>query len=757
MELLVGIAAVVFVLWLLIGRSKPRQERDSVVPRPTPLTQSKKPSPPSKDLPGFGANAVTYDLGANPVTADQCWIAPGKNVTVGELLIPGGMFYVGHGLGSIAAWRSVEPALVDPSLSIDRSRPDHKGVGMSYWPSYSEISPQCRAAYLEWLAGGRRDPSAYIGYVFLFFYGLERRAVADAPQAELTRKELPAILAEVEQLLAVYGNNNTFRGYAAGLLDIVKLTIEEDNFQPPLERTGWELPMSLRVGIGRIVAAGKPLPADWALSWYLTHPDTSLRTPARRCTSEFGELFRVRYAKEFGEGLVLKPNKSKLKVEFRPASASFGGPLVLSLDLPDIAPLSTPLGKIRSIAETCCTEIEAYSRWMGRNPDQPKNLAAMALLPREIAASHASAEAHALWDWIKETIGPQDRALVHTQELLKRCPISKGSKLSKGDTVLLAQLIEKRGFGIEPDVRFGGAPLTNFDSAVLFKLPPDASAIASAQYAGAAVLLHLAVAVSAADGTISPDEERHLEQHLEKALILSEAERIRLSAHLAWLRAAEPGMGGLKKRLEALNEEQRSTIGDFIVGVAGADGQITPDEIRTLEKIYPMLGLAPDDVYSHVHAMTASGPADIVDSEQPVTVIPVHSVQGFAIPARPSHALTVQLNMATVEAKLAQSAKISAILDDIFTEDEPAPQVAVPRTHETGKLSAASAGLLRRLTERSVWSRSAFDSLATELGLLPDAALDAVNEASLDHLGITVTEGDDPITVDLDAAKELLA
>lgn len=748
MELLVVIAAVVFVLWLLTRRSKPGQGRDSVVPQATPLPQSKKPTSPRKHLSVPGANAVI---------SDQCWVPPGRDVKVAGLLIPGGMLYVGRGLGSIAGLRSVEPALIDPSLRVDRSRPDQTGVSMSYWPSYSEISPQCRAAYLEWLAGGRRDPSAYVGYVFLFFYGLERRALADAPRAELTRQELPAILAEVEDLLTVYGNNNTFRGYAEQLLDIGKLTIGEDNFPPPLERTGWELPLSLRMGIGRIVAAGKPLPADWALSWYLTHPDTSLRTPARRCTSEFRELFQVRYAKEFGEGLVLKPNKSKLEVEIKPASASFGGPVVLSVDLPDIAPLSAPLGKIRSMAETCCTEIEAYSRWMGRNPDQPKNLAAMALLPSEIAASHASAEAHALWDWIKETLGPRERALVRTQELLRRCPISSGSKLSKGDTVLLAQLIEKRGFGIEPDVRFGGAPLANSDSAVLFKLPPDATAIASPQYAGAAVLLHLAVAVSAADATISPEEERHLEQHLEKVLVLGQAERIRLSAHLAWLRAAEPGMGGLKKRLEALNEEQRSTIGDFIVGVAGADGQITPDEIRTLEKIYPMLGLAPDDVYSHVHAMTAGGPADIVDSAEPVTVIPLQSVQGFAIPARPSQALTVHLNMATVEAKLAQSAKISAILDDIFTEDEPTPQVAIPPTPETGKLSTGYAALLRCLAERTSWSRLEFDSLAGELGLLPDGALDAINEASLDHLDITVIDGDDPITVDLGAAKELLA
>jgi len=50
---------------------------------------------------------------------------------------------------------------------------------MDYWPSYCEVSPRARAAYLRWLEDGRRDESTYIGYVFLFFYGLERRLLGD--------------------------------------------------------------------------------------------------------------------------------------------------------------------------------------------------------------------------------------------------------------------------------------------------------------------------------------------------------------------------------------------------------------------------------------------------------------------------------------------------------------------------------------------------------------------------------------------------
>ena len=72
---------------------------------------------------------------------------------------------------------------------------------MSYWPSYSDIDPGCRATYLEWLANGRRDPDIDIGYVFLFFYGLERRVFFDAQHSSTARSEIPKLLNEVEELL----------------------------------------------------------------------------------------------------------------------------------------------------------------------------------------------------------------------------------------------------------------------------------------------------------------------------------------------------------------------------------------------------------------------------------------------------------------------------------------------------------------------------------------------------------------------------
>jgi hypothetical protein len=63
-----------------------------------------------------------------------------------------------------------------------------------------------------------------------------------------------------------------------------------------------------------------------------------------------------------------------------------------------------------------------------------------------------------------------------------------------------------------------------------------------------------------------------------------------------------------------------------------------------------MLGLRPDDIYSHVHAMTAGAAA--AEPGQPVTVMSAMPSTGFPIPSRPVGSEAVQLDMAAVTAKL---------------------------------------------------------------------------------------------------------
>jgi len=702
---------------------------------------------------------------AAPVDPDSVWVSAGRSVTIAGRKIDGGLLYVGDVLPPVGAWRTVEPALINPTLPVADASADYVGGVMPYWPSYSDISPTCRAGYLEWLADGRRRPDANIGYVFLFFYGLERRLLADTERSAAARAEVETILGEIERLLRIYGENHSFRSYAGGLVDVKRVSTAKRllyELPPPSGRTGYELPTALRVGIGQLIMDGKPIPVDWAWSWLSCHPEVYLRTPASRCSVEFRRLFERQYREKFGAGMILKPSKTKLALTYRPASSSFGNSVTFPVDdLPDVAALSAPVQKLREIAEQCTDKLDAYSRWLGRNPDGSGTLAAAALLPAELLLDKSSEDLDGIRQWLESNLQHgRESVTVPAPDLLRLWSPAAGSKFTRKDAVGLAQILAKLGYGLEPDVRFGGPALDAEAKAVIFGLSEGAPATPSPAYSAAILSLHLAATVATADGTVTTEETQHLEEHLESALHLSAPERQRLRSHLAWLLADRPGMAGLKKRVDALSQPQRRGLTQLLVAIAGADGHFDPEEITALTKIYRLLGFSAAEVYSDVHAQASSAPAT-----EPITIrAPGGRPTGFVIPPptpseSPRHG-SITLDPMRIEAKLAETAAVSALLANVFVDEEQRqraePAETVAGTPVAG-LDVAHSTLARELGKRKSWARAELDQLAATLDLLPDGALEKINDVAFEHGDEPFCEGDDPVEINANVAQELLA
>ena len=665
--------------------------------------------------------------------SDGCWVRPGGSARVAGYSIDGGMIYVGENVVPVEAWQRCDPALIDPSLSVSRRNPDYAGNGMSYWPSYSRIPGECRAAYLDWLSSGRSDPDAYIGYVFLFFYGLERRLLFDLRHLPERQNEAPALLREVERLLEIYGTNRSFRGYATTLLQTGRALWEGGSAYeraPSFSSGAGQLPVDVRLAVGQLVTEGKPIPGDWALAWVLGHPETRLRTPARRCREEFQELFLRRFAERFGDGMSLKPNKRRLRISYNAASASFGGGVEIPFEgVPDVATLSRPLRPLREIAEAASSELESYSRFIGRNPDGAGSLQALALLPPELAQRHESPEATKLGSWIETLLADQERAVAAGLDVMSHWECAREDRVGKAEIGAFAQLLEALGFGIEPDPRFGGGAVASEQKVVLFRLGPDRVAAPSPAYRASTLLLHLAAAVAASDGEVSEDEERHLEAHLERSMGFSDGEIRRLRAHLHWLVATEPNLRGLKRRIEGVGERDRNRLAQFAVAIAGADGVIDPGEVKTLSKIYRLLGLDPDQAFGDIHSLTAQGASK--PATGPVTVRPSGAAEpGYSIPRPPQPVAAAEgagfrLDMDRVERTLADTAVVSSILSDVF-EDTDEPEPDKPDAGEVDAasvagLDAAHSALLNALVGRAELARDDFEALADGMQLSPMA------------------------------------
>lgn len=761
----VGVLAVVAVTIYLHSQSKKSQVSAAVeenepvrhvsaaAERSVPRASNRSSTSPSRR---FVEDDVPVSVAQSPPTASSfrvpaapkgfgaaTWIPADQSIEVAGATIPGGMVYVGTSLKTPNG--ANDPCLIDPSKSV-AARGDYTERQMGFWPSYSEVSATARRAYLNWLAGGRKDPEADVGYVFIFFYGLERRAILDAAKDDAVKADWQVIAGELRRLLGIYGEKSgSFRSYASSLLDWVSLAGHPEKAYltpvPSFPKT-YELPLYIRVALGQAAVDKAPVPAELALAWAKLDPTSYLRTPATRCGEEFDKLFVRKYQETFGKGLVLPRNRTKLKLVHRPASAGFRGYDELRLtfgETPDVTVLTAPITKLRQVVEAATKELEPFSRFVGKNPGARHALEGLLQLPATLWPESAQKALQGL----NARMGTGMVAMSF-QDLL--ASLDAKSTLTKDKTLALARALESMNIGIEPDV-LGGAKLPRPDEkVVLFSVPPGAATSRSTPtYQAAALTLQLASAITTADGEFSAKEMGHLREQVQSWTHLTPNHIRRLLAQLRLLMTAPVSLSALKKKLEPLDTGAKETIAAFMATVAQSDGEVTPAEVKMLEKVYKALGVEPKKVFSDIHAVASGAKASTA------TTAKVEET-GF------------RLDPARIAALQQDTATVSVLLANIFKEEEaaappiPEPDVEVeafkPPEGLLG-LDEAHTALARMMLSRPEWSREELLDVAADLELMLDGALERINEAAFDTHDIPLFEGEDPVTVNTEILEKV--
>ena len=296
--------------------------------------------------------------------------------------------------------------------------------------------------------------------------------------------------------------------------------------------------------------------------------------------------------------------------------------------------LTAPLNRLKALVDECTDALDPYSRWLGRNADKADAKTTVALLPSELIETVENDEIRLLRQWLADTLGDSQHQTITGEQVLAWWAAMGTKKLTKKEATPLAQSFEKLGYGIEPDVRFGGKAVKRESQFVLFKMTEEKIGTPSQAYLAAKILLQLAAAIACADNVVEASEQQYLEAHLETTLALSTAERIRLRAHLTWLLQEKLSLRGLKAKLEKMTADEKAGIANFLISVAGADGHISPKEISMLSKIYPLLGFEADEIYSHIHSFSTSAvTSPVKPAIEPITVRAASSIdRRFSIP-----------------------------------------------------------------------------------------------------------------------------
>lgn len=668
------------------------------------------------------------------------WVSEHGSVTVGQHQLSRGLVYVGEKLAAQQGWPDRDNCLIVPSLQVAQ-RADVAGQYLDYWPSYERLAPSSRKAYLDWLSSDRTDPSTQVGYVFLYFYGLERRLMLD--QAMTDDRE--AILREVERLVSIYGENRSFHRYASDLLSAAKILVEGigDYAVSEAQIVGGGIPLAARIDLGRRASTGQPIFADLLLSLVVNHPETRLRTPTRRLFHLVRKRFSERMNADFPGGVIVKLPRHPpvLDLSYRSASNTFAVPLLSSSPaLPDVAALPEPLAYGRQLLDEISDELDSYSRQLGRSGAAAKTLAGLAKLPHALALDEARA--------LPGDPLQQLSALAASHQMVKWADLAKltghdADGTAKTRLKEIAQCIRTWRFGIVPDPAFVPRIISGWENVMVFRWPDDEPMpiAPSEHYQMAYLSLALGVVVAKADGEVSEVERKLLGKVILESPGLSGNERRRLVANARWLEANSYAVADMRQWLRDATPAFRRAVMVNLFPVANADGRLAGEEVVALETVSRLLGFEKQSVYEGLHG------ASTRSDEEIVLVTPAMPESGTPIPALPAPASGIDATR--LAAIRFETAGTSRILSEIFTDEEetPADVVVAAASSSDEALDVRHRSLLDELLSRPQWSKSDFEQLARHAGLLPGSVQTTLNEWSIELYDELVLEGHDPIMV----------
>jgi len=680
-----------------------------------------------------------------PKSRGSSWVESNKSATVAKRKL-GGMIYVGTPPRD-NQFNEPDKAFIDPRKSVEKKGGEWGGESLPYWPSYSNISPRARATYLDWLAEGRKrlvNP----GYMFLYFYGLERRYFREKSKGD----EKSKIISEVHRLRELYKDNRSSVKYLSLFLDATN--IEQPLESPPKNIAQSEL--TVKVGLARRVDANQAIDSQWLRAWFLASAETRLRTPARRCEPEFEKLFDSIFDREFPNGLTIRPPKRKLRATYRAASGLFEADLTEKIgDLPNVGSLRKPLTIADSIAEEATDALEKYSRLLGKKPDARGTLEAHALLPPEIRNQFPCEEADLVADWAMSII--RRDGVIDAIELLEKLNGIRPDKLTRKRLTDASDTLLGLGIGMAPDPRFALRSPKLGEPVILFGLPLETDVLDVSENFGAAALrIGIATMIAQVDGTVDESEAAAIDSIAVDTPNLSDAERARLFATARWMRSVPPDMPMMRKRLKDAPESTKEALASLAIEIASIDGNATKEEVGQLEKLFKTLNLSTTDLYSSLHG-AVSQPRD-----EPVTVRPASPIDtGPAVPLEKSTIATSNLGLdfAKVEKIGKDTQHVSALLSEIFGPDEvdgnEEEQATSDNTNCLPGLNEGYSNLVRELAKQENWSEEDFETMAKKHGLMPAGAFETINEWSFTEYDRMFLDEYDGYDVDLEIAAEV--
>ena len=662
--------------------------------------------------------SFTFSISHGPDYSNEKfeWHQKNENVVVKGIEISGGMIYTSPSTSSL-------PSVISKSLHISKNvAPPYDSLG--YWPSYSRITPEQRYTYLKWLADGRKD-NIDIGYVFIFFYGLEYRYLVEISNNKKLESEIPDIIKEVERLLSIYQHSNSFNGYAGRFLEFVKMSsklyknTKIDYFEAFKNSSyPYTMPFSASVEIGTLIANKQPIPAEMALLWLKYSFMWNSRTAARRCRREFFDMFVKAYNDIYEDGLRVPLKPGKLELSYHPASHDipYEDRKIVFDNVADLEKHSAILRKIANLANHISNELDLYSRFIGKNENGCKQEANL-YLPIGLRNERFSKQIAT----IKQKHADKNRILF--SDLLSELNLKPN--VSAKSISFIKDLLQDNGLMIVTSKQKDIKPedmisVIAVDKGANFECKDLEILDITVQTIG------FVYAVSSKDKKSTIDADKFV-----TTLRTGKSEQNYLKNLMIEATHSDYKLSHIRAMLKNITDGEQF-IKNIVHGL-GTIIPITPNVIKELEKIGKIVGMEAKEFHSALHQ--AQNKSTVAKGKKDLDFDKINKLKK-------------------------ESTEISSKLDkEVFSDDKPAKPVkktSAKKDKTSLGLNAKQEAFFKDIRKKAEWTMKDISAKAKKHDLMLEGALEAINEKVYDLTNNTPIEIDgDLVYIDTEILKDI--
>jgi len=501
--------------------------------------------------------ALVAETPSSGERAPLSWHGAAPEFTCGPFTIPKPMLYASAGPPA-----EPEASCVDSTLPLDA--PDFDSAPpVPHWATYAGLTPQQRANYLQWLAAGRSMPLQDINYAFLYFYGLERRALIDRADPEEILRILMRLLRHYDEAPSFFSSASRLAAFLFATKGIEKL--KPTWFDRLFVKRAVPLHAdSISVALTWLYERGKPLPPT--LAFEIARQDMRCPHSAafREDNATFETRFTAAYTDRFGDGMMLQRAEKKQTWKYRPVN-----PCLQSWE---------HFSKLWSVTSTDVAAEQAQ-------------FAPLVAIWRECSEDGTPSPWVALVD---EHISADGRVLVPIRALAPLAGLSMKTKgsLSLQYSLALTEAAAHSGFELLPNPPLLLRPYKWSERVAVVRRPERVHTGSESYYLAGALLLALGSAMAEVDGEVDHIEVLHVSEIVNSLYHFNDYDKHRLGVLRKRLLKYPPKLASLTRRVRAiLSKEELSEVGKFLVGVAGANFHIAEDEQLALRRAYRAFGL----------------------------------------------------------------------------------------------------------------------------------------------------------------------